>query len=155
MLLQTGSLILSFTLLIQTGSVIPAPVLECLTPGEQGLLSKEKNLDNRIKVYVTVSTRFEDLVQTAVAKQDLEAVSVKLKCWLEILDWSLKDIGESMGPKKAPKTLIRLEIQLRKAILNITENKAIAPEETAETFNSWVTRAEEIHKRFVDMLFQK
>ena len=155
MLLQTWPLILSLALLIQARGSLPGPVLECLTPGEKSQLSTEKNIDKRVKIYETASTRLFDSVQSAVAKEDFEAVPVKLRSWLELLNWSLTDIEESIKLKKTSKELIRFEIQLRKAILSMHDNKVTAPEDAHEALASWLNRAEEIRKRFVDILFQR
>jgi hypothetical protein len=74
---------------------------------------------------------------------------------MSLLESSLEDVKGSTARKDKSRALIRYEIHLRKAIGNVQELKHKASADQFDDLEAWLTRAEEIHRKFVDMLFQR
>ncbi len=126
-----------------------------LAPLERSRLLKEQKIDNRIKIYQGASERYRMTVTTGIKKQDYTGLPAMLQSWMNLLDESLKDIDASINRKKKSKALIRYEIQLRKSINDVQAFRTSAPVEVFDQFDSWLTRAEEVRKKFVDIIFPK
>ena len=147
------SLILICGFLMQAGSVAQAP--ECLEAGEKSRLEKEPKLDNRIKIYEEASNRCQQLITDMVQRQDFQLVPGYLHSWNMLLDTSLSDIADSPGRKDKSRALRKYEIHLRKSITTIQDLKVKAAADQFDAFEAWVHDAEQVHKRFVDLLFQR
>jgi hypothetical protein len=152
MILNCCSLGLLLCLLIQSNSA-SLTQNDVLTPAEREQLQGETKIDRRIKIYEAASVRLHKALGEAVAKGDFQSVPETLKSWTSLLAISLKDIEASAGQKKRPKSLIRYEIQVRKAISDMQDYKVRAPIEQQDTFDSCLSQAEAIRKQFVEILF--
>ncbi len=126
-----------------------------LTPAEISQVEKAVKTDARIKVYESASKRHRDSLHASAKKGDFTDVPARLKAWLGLLEFSLKDIQANANPKKKSKALIKYEIQLRKAILDVQAIKIQATVEHQEAFDSFLAGAEAVRKKFVDILFQR
>jgi hypothetical protein len=146
-------LILIRCFLIQAGSVVQAP--DCLEAGERSRLEKEAKLDNRIKIYEEASNRCQQLVTDMVQRQDFQLIPGYLQSWKTLLDKSLGDIEASPGRKDKSRALRKFEIHLRKAISSAQELKLKATVDQFDAFETWLRRAEQVHKKFVDFLFER
>lgn len=148
-------LVLSSTLLFQAAAPVPLPVDGCLTPSEKSQLEREVKIDNRINLYRNASTRCLGSFMHAMARHDLQFVDGHLSSWLAFLGASLKDVEANVGRKKRSRALIRYEIHLRKAIVDVRGAKLKATVEHEKAFDSWLAEAEEIRKKFVHILFPR
>ncbi len=124
-----------------------------LNPTEKAQLEKEEKIDNRIKIYEGASTRWHGAIRRGVSTNDYNGIPEIMKAWTSLLTASLKDIDEHMQRKKKSRALIQYEIQLRKEITEMQDFKLKAPLELQEDFEQWMANAEDVHKKFVDILF--
>jgi hypothetical protein len=127
---------------------------EVLSSSERARIARENKLDNRIKVYEKVSIRYLRTLQGQMRteEQDIEST---LEHWLSVLRFSLADIEKHAERKKKSRPLIHYEIQLRKAIVDVRELRLKAVAEDDPLFERWLTGAESIRNRFVDVIFAK
>jgi hypothetical protein len=132
---------------------LPGP--DGLTPTERGKLEKEEKVDSRIRVYEDASTRFHKSVRNAVQKQEFENVEEDLNSWMKVLSASLEDIEANVNRKKMSRPLIRFEIHLRKAFLDLQDLKHKAPLEEQEKIETWLGRADGIRNSFLNILFKR
>jgi hypothetical protein len=137
---------------IQAGQ-LPGP--DGLTPTERSTLEKEGKIDSRIRVYEAASTRFHKSVRSAVQKQEFEIVEEDLNSWIKVLSASLEDIEANVNRKKMSRPLIRFEIHLRKAFLDLQDLKHKAPLEEQEKIETWLGRADGIRNSFLNILFKR
>jgi len=126
-----------------------------LTPTERSKLEKEGNIDSRIRVYEAASTRFHKSVRSGVQKQEFEIVQDDLNSWMKVLSASLEDIEVNVNRRKMSRPLIRYEIQLRKALVDLQDLKYKAPLEEQEKIETWLGRAEAIRNSFLNILFKR
>ncbi len=142
-------------LLLQAGllSTIPGP--DGLLDAERSRLEKETKLDRRIKIYEAASIRYQNSITTSVQNQEFQSVPSQLKSWGNLLGTAQKDVEKSEARKEKSKALIHFEIHLRKAISDIQELKLKGSVDDFDSFESWLAKAEEVHKKFVDLLFQR
>jgi hypothetical protein len=132
---------------------LPGP--DGLTPTERSKLEKEVKIDSRIRVYEAASTRFHKSVRSAVQKQEFEIVEEDLNSWIKVLSASLEDIEANVNRKKMSRPLIRFEIHLRKAFLDLQDLKHKAPLEEQEKIETWLGRADGIRNSFLNILFKR
>jgi hypothetical protein len=132
---------------------LPGP--DGLTPTERSKLEKEEKVDSRIRVYEAASTRFHKSVRSAVQKQEFEIVEEDLNSWMKVLSASLEDIEANVNRKKMSRPLIRFEIHLRKAFLDLQDLKHKAPLEEQEKIETWLGRADGIRNSFLNILFKR
>ncbi len=149
---------LSFILcmLLQAGSIVPASFPDdVLSAAEKLQIEKEvNNVDHRIKIYQSASSRIQKDLQQSVVKDEFQTVPDNLKKWVLLLSSSLKDIESNLKAKKKSRALINYEIQVRKAIANTQEYKMRAPVELQDIFESSLGQAEAVRKKFVEILFE-
>ncbi len=139
-----------------TASQIPSQIPENgLNPTEKAQLEKEEKIDNRIKIYAGASNRWHGLIRRGVTTNDYNGIPEVMKAWTSLLTASLKDIDEHIQRKKKSRTLIQYEIQLRKEITEMQDYKLRAPLELQDEFEQWMSNAEAVHKKFVDILFMR
>ncbi len=124
-----------------------------LTAAEKEQLGREKKIDGRIKIYSGASTRQFKTLEAEVLKEDFQPVPASLKSWGALLDLAIKDISENASRKRKSKALIRFEIQLRKDLSDVQGFKIRAPVDQQDAFDAFLNHAEEIRKKFVDILF--
>ncbi len=124
-----------------------------LTSAEKDQLQKEQKIDNRIKIYEAASTRLFKTLEAQVLKDEFQSVPGTLKEWTSLLDLASKDIDSNASRKKKSKALIRYEIQLRKSLADVQGFKIRAPVDQQDEFDAFLSHAEEIRKKFVDILF--
>ena len=137
--------------------ILPArqlPGHDGLTPTERGQLEKEEKIDNRIRIYEAASLRYQKTIEGEIQKQEAQDIPDELQSWSDLLLASLKDIEGNVGRKKKSKNLIRFEIQLRKALLDLRNLKFQIPNEYQDEFESVLDRVDGVHKKLVDILFQ-
>jgi len=156
MVLQSCIFVLTVAFWFQ-GNVPPSTVAiaDCLTAVEKQRLSKERNIEGRIKIYREVSVRLYKAVEGAVAKTNFDVVPDLLGCWKDHLTGSLKDIEANINRKKKSGALIDYEIQVRKSITDINDARLKAPVQQQSDFQSWLAQASMVHQKFVDILFQR
>ena len=152
MILNHWLLTLFFGLIMQAGS-LPLPADDGLTAAESQQLHKERKIDNRIKIYDNASRRLLKTLEAAMLKEDFQSGPATLKAWTTLLTMSFEDIYENANRKKKSKNLIRYEIHLRRAISDVQGFKIRAPVDQQDTYDAWLKKAEEIRKKFVDILF--
>jgi len=134
----------------------PPALLEgnLLSASEKTRLAAARKLDDRIKVYEAACRRMQQTVHRAAAGDDFSPIPVGLEAWTGLLAGSLEDIEANLQGKKKSRALIRYEIRVRKTITEFRGYKARAPVEQQDVFDLHLARAEEIRKRFVDLIFQ-
>ncbi len=134
-------------------SGVPATPDDGLTAAEREQLQKQQKIDGRIKIYAIASQRLFRTLEAEVLKEDYQSDLATLKTWGALLDRASKDIGENASRKKKSKSLIRYEIELRKALTDVQGFKIRAPVDQQDAFTAFLDRAEGIRKGFVDILF--
>jgi len=122
---------------------------------ESKQLSATENIVGRIKIYRQISDRLRRAVELTISRQDFDAIPAMLHCWKDRLTVSLKDIEAKVNRKKKSGALIDYEIELRKSIFYVNDVKLKAPYTEQSDFDSWISQAELVHQRFVDILFQR
>jgi hypothetical protein len=148
-----GSFILILSLLCQT-SPAPAYPDDFFSGAELLKLKKEDSVEKRIKTYQAASERIQKNLQQSAAKEEFNAVPDTLKNWTRLLDESLADIETNLKAKNKPRSLIKYEIHVRKAIVNMKNYKIKAPADQQDAFASCMAQAESVHKKFVEILFR-
>jgi len=151
-MLIAGLLIAVTTVMFQAGAkpVFPDDVL---TSVEKLRIEKESKVENRIKVYESVSKRIHRAIEDAIAKNEFETLPANLQIWTSFLEESFKDIEANIKPPKKPRALIKYEIHLRKAVSAMQKSKVRIPLEQEEVFNSCLSRAAAVHRKMVKILF--
>jgi len=148
-------LAMTWGLLLQAGLLSTVPGPDGLLDAERVRLEREVKLDRRIKIFEAASIRYQNSITSSVQNQELQTVPTQLKSWANLLESSLKDVEKSTARKDKSKALIHYEIHLRKAVSDIQELKLKASVDELDSFESWLAKAEEVRKKFVDMLFQR
>ncbi len=90
-----------------------------------------------------------------ISKQDFDFIPAMLRCWKDRLTASLQDIEAKVNRKKKSGALIDYEIQFRKSIFYVNDVRLKAPYTQQDDFDSWISQAELVHQKFVDILFQR
>ena len=126
---------------------------EPLTAAEKSQLEREPNVEDRIRVYEAASSRIHRLIRNLIQRQEFENVGAEMSSWLDLLSEAQKDVGQNIRRKKKSKNLIRFEIHLRKATGDLKELKLQVPTDQQQDFESWLTRVEQVRKKFFDILF--
>jgi hypothetical protein len=137
---------------LQSGNV-SRELADILDPGEMARIEKRESIEQRIKVYEAASKRIQQSLETAINKDDAQAVSNNLTLWTSLLSKSLEDIEANTNAKKQSKALKDYEIQLRKAIANMESYKIKTPVELQDPFDACLVHAETVRKKFVELLF--
>ena len=142
-------------MLLQTAGVAPLSFPDdVLSTAEKIQVERESNVDRRIKIYESASARIQKELQEAIAKDNFQTVPNNLNKWVLLLSSSLRDIESNLKANKKSRPLINYEIQVRKAIANTQKNKMRAPVEQQDIFESSLSQAEAIRKKFVEILFE-
>jgi hypothetical protein len=126
-----------------------------LNPKEKEQLARAINVEQRIKVYITASSRIQQTLHGLAADGDFAKIPDSLQVWNTLLSGSLRDIEANLKTKKKSRALIRYEIQVRKLLTEVQEYKNNIPEEDAETFKSLLAQADKIRKQFVEIIFKQ
>jgi hypothetical protein len=127
---------------------------DVLNPDEKAKLSAAQKVDERIQVYHSASKRMQQSITVAVSGNDFSNMPDALNRWVELLSGSVEDIDANIKPKKKSKALIRYEIQVRQALTSLKGYKAKAPIDQQDVFDSKLSEAESIRKRFVEIIFR-
>lgn len=144
---------LLFAFFFQAGD-IPPVAGDVFNSAEKAQLEDAKNnIERRIKVYEATSRRIQQTLEASVAKEDFQTVPENLRLWTALLSKSLEDIEASLKSKKKSGALIKYEIQLRKSIANTESLKIKAPVDQQDLFDSCISQAEAVRKKFVAILF--
>jgi len=144
------ALLLAF--FFQAGDVPPVAG-EVFNSAEKAQLENAKNIEQRIKVYTATSRRIQQTLETSVDKEDFRTVPENLTLWIALLSKSLEDVEANLKSKKKSGALIKYEIQLRKSITNTTSLKIRAPVDQQDLFDSCISQAETVRRKFVAILF--
>lgn len=147
-----SSLVLGIFLLAGIAPDFPAGIF---TEKEAGKIKKESDdVEGRIKVYQKASERMLRDLRNAVSEKKFQTVPENLSTWKILITESLKDIEANLErKKKRPRSLIKFEIQVRKAIKDIQDFKIRAPVDQQDIFNSCIDSAESVRARMVEILF--
>jgi hypothetical protein len=155
MALHFWSLILLLGFAVQQAKQAPEAT-DVLTPAERSQMAKATKIDGRIKVYQAASERFKAKLANEMAKRDYSAVPDTLQLWAQLLKISLKDIDASItNRKKKSGALKNYEIRVRKSITDVQAYKTAVPVDVIDQFDTWLAQAEDVHQKFVDILFPK
>jgi quinolinate synthase len=126
---------------------------EVFNSAEKAQLENATNIEQRIKVYTATSRRIQQTLETSVDKEDFRTVPENLTLWIALLSKSLEDIEANLKSKKKSGALIKYEIQLRKSIANTASLKIKAPVDQQDLFDSCISQAETVRRKFVAILF--
>jgi hypothetical protein len=141
-------------MLLQAAGVAPLSFPDdVLSTAEKVQMERESNVERRIKIYESASVRIQKELQDAVSREEFQTVPNQLNKWILLLSSSLKDIESNLKAKKKSRPLINYQIQVRKAIASTQEYKMRAPVEQQDIFDSSLTQAEAISKKFLEILF--
>lgn len=147
-----GPFALLLAFFFQAGDVPPVAG-EVFNSAEKAQLENAKNIEQRIKVYTAASRRIQQTLEASVDKEDFRTVPENLTLWIALLSKSLEDIEANLKSKKKSGALIKYEIQLRKSITNTTSLKIRAPVDQQDLFDSCISQAETVRRKFVAILF--
>jgi len=147
-----GPFALLLAFFFQAGDVPPVAG-EVFNSAEKAQLENATNIEQRIKVYTATSRRIQQTLETSVDKEDFRTVPENLTLWIALLSKSLEDVEANLKSKKKSGALIKYEIQLRKSITNTTSLKIRAPVDQQDLFDSCISQAETVRRKFVAILF--
>ena len=147
-----STFILTISMFLQASG---APFFEgdIFTDKEIIKLEKEKDVNDRIKIYTNASKRIQKRLNEAASKGEFGSVPDDLNLWMELLIKSLEDIKTNLEPGKKSKNLIKYEIQVRKSLADMEDYMIKAPLEQQDAFESSIRQAGEIRQRFVALIF--
>jgi hypothetical protein len=135
-------------------AVAPLSMDTILDSKEKANMESAASAKDRIKVYQAASRRYQQTIESAIAKDDFAPIPDNLKRWTDLLSASLEDIEANLKTKKKSKPLISYEIQVRKSITAFHGYKAKVPADQQDIFAASLEQAEIIRKRFIEMIFQ-
>lgn len=142
------------TMLLQTGGLPAEPMPDGFSSFERSKLTAAPNVERRIRIYTGFSDDRRRSIEKAVAEQDFDTISLVLRSWRQVLDYSIADIQQNAGQKSKSKALKNYEIHLRKAISTVGDLKTKGGSyEQFEQFESWLNHASEAQKKLVAILF--
>jgi len=153
MISNYGSLLLLVVILLQADG--SATLVDGLTIAERLQLNRKVKIEDRIKIYESVSSRYHKSVEQAAEKQNFERIPVLLQSWSLVLSKSLADITQNIDRKRKSNALIKYEIRMRKSIVDIGDARIKAPVDHQEYYDHWIDHAEEVRKHFVEILFPR
>ena len=145
-------LVLSMFLQINWASSFEGDIF---TDKEIKKLEKERDVNDRIKVYTNASKRIQDRLDKAVSRSQFQTVPEDLELWTALLANSFKDIEANVNPKKKSKNLVKYEIEVRKSLADMQDHKIKAPIDQQDAFDACLTQAEAIRKKFVEIIFPR
>jgi hypothetical protein len=125
------------------------------TPKEIEKLQREEDINDRIKIYTDASKRIQKRVNTAVSRGQFKSVPGDLELWTDLLTHSYEDIKAGIDPNKKSRNLIKYEIQVRRSLDDLQDNKIKAPLDLHGDFETCLNRAEAIRKKFVEIIFPR
>ena len=117
------------------------------------MVEKERDINDRIKIYTNASKRIQERMAKSVSKGQFQFVPRDLELWMALLENSHRDIEASINPEKKSKNLIKFEIQVRKSLDDMQDHKIRAPLDQHEAFDACLSQAETIRKKFVEIIF--
>lgn len=123
------------------------------TPNEKTRLAREQNIESRIRLYEEVSGRHRRSLERMMVAQELEGLEAGLHAWMEVLTTASDDIESNVNRRRKSKNLIRFEIHLRKALAEVKRLNAGISDHRHETVETWLSGAEKVRKKLVDILF--
>ena len=128
---------------------------EIFTAREIKKLEKERNVNDRIKIYTNASKRIQKKLHDAASRNQFHSVPGDLELWTTLLSKSYEDIKANLNPRKKSKNLIKFEIQVRESLADIGDYRLKAPIEQQDAFNTCLTKAESIRKKLVEIIFPR
>jgi len=128
---------------------------DIFTAKEIEKLEKERDINDRIKVYTDASKRMQKRLNTAVSRGQFQSVPGDLALWTALLSNSYEDIKASIDPDKKSRNLVKFEIQVRKTLDDLQDNKIKAPLDQHDDFEACLAKAEAIRKKFVEIIFPR
>lgn len=118
-------------------------------------LEKERDINDRIKIYTNAAKRTQKRLDKAASKGQFQLFPKDLELWTALLTNSLVDIEASIEPGKKYKNLIKFEIEVRKALDNMQDYRIKAPIDQQDVFDTCLTQTELIRKKFVEIIFPR
>jgi hypothetical protein len=149
-----ATLILVFSLFLQADWA-PSYKGDIFTSKEVEKLEKERDVNDRIKVYTNASKRIRNRLSKAASRGQFQGVPGDLELWTVLLANSLKDIKANLDPGKKSKNLIRFEIEVRKSLDDIKDFKIRAPIDQQDAFDACLSKAEAIRQQLVEIIFPR
>jgi hypothetical protein len=128
---------------------------DIFTSKEVKKLEKERDINDRIKIYTNASKRIRERLHKAASRKQFQSVPGDLKLWTALLANSLKDIKAHIDPQKKSKNLIKYEIEVRKSLDDLQDYRIKAPIDQQDAFEACITQAESIRKIFVEIIFSR
>lgn len=153
LVLNYGSLFLLAVILLQADS--STPLVDGFSIAERLQLNSRSKIEDRIKIYESVSNRYHKSVEQAADRQGFERIPGILQSWSLVLSKSLADISQNVDRKKKSNALIKFEIHLRKSIVDMRDARIKAPVDHQDRYDDWIAQTEDVRKQFVDILFPK
>ena len=144
---------LFLALLLQATPLPGRPIPSTFSPVEARRLEREPKVEERMKIYRAASEERHRSILMAMAEQNTGAVSITLRSWTDLLDYSLEDIQKNAGQKSKSKALREYEIQLRKAFDSIDNIKLRGTTEQFDEFEEWLKHAQDVRAKLVRILF--
>ena len=148
------------TLILVLGFLIQADWVssfegDIFTAKEIKKLEKERDINDRMKIYTDASKRIQKRVNRAASRGQFQSIPDDLTLWTTLLTNSFEDIRASIDPEKKYKNLIKFEIQVRKSLDDLQDNKIKAPLDQHDVFDACLEQAEAIRKKFVELIFPR
>ena len=109
---------------------------EIFTAKEIKKLEKERNVNDRIKIYTNASKTIQKRLHKAVSRGQFQSVPGEMKLWTTLLSKSYEDIKANLNPEKKSKNLIKFEIQVRKSLADIRDYQLKAPVDQQDAFDA-------------------
>lgn len=151
MILNCGSLFLLVVFLLQADN--PGAWGDVFSIAERLQLNSKSKIEDRIKIYESVSSRYHKGVEQAANKLDFKRIPAILQSWTAALSESYADINRNVERKKKSSALIKFEIQLRKSIVDMQDARIKAPLDDQDHYDEWIAQAEKVRQQFVEILF--
>jgi hypothetical protein len=145
---------LALSMFVQ-GGIVPSFDSDVFSPKEKEEFEKADSIDRRIRVYISASRRIQKSIHQAVARGQFQSVPGDLEQWTTLLVKSLEDVETNLRPQKKSKSLIKYEIDLRKALTELDDYKIKSPIEEQDAFDACLAKAKAVHKRFVEIIFPR
>ena len=149
-----GVLVLVFTMILQANWASSYEG-DIFTSKEIKKLEKERDINDRIKIYTNASKRIRERLDKAASRKQFQSVPGDLELWTALLANSLEDINNHIDPQKKSRNLIKFEIEVRKTLDDLQDYRIKAPIDQQDAFDACLSQAESIRKKFVEIIFSR
>lgn len=117
-------------------------------------LKGERDLADRLKVYIQTSNRYLDRMRQETEKQDEEGLQNLTAAFSQLIETASKEIVQSPEKKKSKK-LKKFEIALRENVFLLKNIQARAPMALHDRFSDVIGGIEKIRKQVLNIIFDK